>query len=243
MAELYLDAVIETALSEVGYQSNGKFNKYSKTLDAVKFYNYPKDGVADFCKIFFDYCIYLNTNPQTADAARAMVYEPDKDNCGAGCTQSVQYYKNHGAWIAKPSDAHIGDEIFFKNGSGAYYHTGIVYDWDKKGLYTVEANADGGKTVKRFYYYSDAKIGGFGRPAYTVNEIPLPEPEPTPEPQEKQYRVKVKSYLNIREGAGTKYKEVGRLQDGATVTVYEEQNNFCRITGSLWVSKDYLREV
>ena len=185
MAEVYVKDVITTAKSEKGYQANGKNNKYAKDLDAVGFYNTAKNGYADFCSIFVDWCVWKNTTPQTADNARAIMYEPNKDNCGAGCAQKVSYFKAHKAWYSKCQDAHEGDEIFFKSASKVsssnplgVYHTGIVVGWDGKGLYVMEANTSGGKTLEKFYKYGDSKIAGFGRPKYTAYEKPAVKPAP-----------------------------------------------------------------
>ena len=134
--------------------------------------------------------VYRNIKPQTADNARYAMCEPNVDNCGAGCTQAVQYFKQAGRW-SEPFNSkggcngEVGDKIFFKKSNGAFYHTGIVVDWDKKGLYVVEGNTNGGKVAKKFYSYSDSKIGGFGHPRYTkweetTEEKPKEEVKPTP---------------------------------------------------------------
>lgn len=54
--------------------------------------------------------------------------------------------------------------------------------------------------------------------------------------------VKVKSRLNIRSGAGTQNKIVGKLNNGVKVTVYETKDNWSRIGENKWVSSDYLTE-
>lgn len=230
MANIYTKEVIATAKAEIGYQAKGKNNKYAKDLDAVGFYNTKKNGYADFCTIFVDWCVWKNTAPQTADNARAIVYEPNKDNCGAGCAQKVSYFKAHKAWYSKCQDAHEGDEIFFKSSSYVsaqnplgVYHTGIVVAWDGKGLYVVEANTSGGKTLEKFYKYSDPKIAGFGRPKYTAYERPevKPEPEPAPDPIENPdlYSIKVrklyynKSFVMVGDDVGTVQDIVGAKQD------------------------------
>ena len=176
--ELYRQDVIDTALAQVG-KVCGKSSEYAKELDAVKFYNYPKDGAANSCKIFVDDMIYRNIKPQTANNARDAVCEPNKDNCGAGCTQAVGYFKAAGRWY-EPFNSKggcngcKGDEIFFKKSNGAIYHTGLVVDWDSKGLYVVEGNTSyegkSGMVAKKFYSYSDGKIAGFGRPKYSEDK-------------------------------------------------------------------------
>lgn len=187
MATLYAKEVCDLALKQVG-KSCGKTNEYSKELDKVNFYNYPKNGVADSCSIFVDDMIYRCIKEKTEHNARAAVYEPDKDNCGAGCTQAANYFKSHKAWISKASDFKKGDKIFFKKTNGAIYHTGLVVGTGST-ITTVEGNTNGGKVAKKTYKATDPKIAGAGRPKYTAYERPQAEPEkpdplpsPTPEP-------------------------------------------------------------
>lgn len=155
----------------------GKTNEYSAFMDSYKFYNYPKNGAANSCAIFYDTAIMKNMKPEpNADKARSILCEPNVDNCGAGCTQKVQYYKSKGRWISQPSKATTGDEIFFKKSNGAIYHTGAVVDWDSKGFYVVEGNTNGNKVAKKFYSYSDPKIAGFGRPDWYKYEDEVEKP-------------------------------------------------------------------
>lgn len=199
MAKIYLKPTVQWYKDQIGYSSgSSKSSKYSKELDSVSFYNYPKNGAANWCAIFDDCGIYENAIDASVSEVRAMVYEPNNDNCGAGCAQKIQYFKNGKAWYphkVKGCPAQIGDQIFF--GSSQYvsssnplgaYHTGVVIDWDGSGLYTAEGNTNGkGDVSKRFYSYGDSRILGFGRPKWTGNEPPKEEikdekPEPTPAP-------------------------------------------------------------
>ena len=59
----------------------------------------------------------------------------------------------------------------------------------------------------------------------------------------KLMRVKVNTYLNVRNGAGTQYNIIGRLDNGIEVFVYEEKGDWARIGTNEWVSKAYLVEV
>ena len=52
--------------------------------------------------------------------------------------------------------------------------------------------------------------------------------------------VKVSTRLNIRNGAGTGYKVIGKLYNGKKVTVYETKNGWSKIGENMWVSSDYL---
>lgn len=269
MAKIYSKPTIEWYKKQVGYSSgSSKSSKYSKTLDSVSFYNTKKNGYADWCAIFYDAGIYENAEPNSdISGVRALVYEPNSDNCGAGCAQKIQYYKNAGAWYphkAKGCPAMTGDEIFFgaekykskTNPLGAY-HTGAVIDWDSNGLYTAEGNTNGkGDVSKKFYSYSDSRILGYGRPNWTGSEPPKeekpePAPEPTPAPAPtpekpaassgKKYKVIAKRGLNIRSGTGKEYRKLGALNYGDTVTVYEIKNGWGRIGDGRWVCMDYLK--
>lgn len=255
MAELYAKSVIDLAYAQVGYQANGKYNKYAEELDSVNFYNTKKNGYADWCAIFVDWLIYKNTDPMTAHNARQLVYEPDNDNCGAGCTQKVQYYKSHGAWVTNVSKAQSGDQIFFKKSNGVVYHTGYVVTWDSKGFYVVEGNTNGGKVAKKFYSFGDEKIAGFGRPNYTGWEEPKPEPTPSPDPEPtptptpdpkpmktKSGMVRVNTVLNVRSAPTTNAPVVKQLKDQTIVTIYETKNGWDRIGSNEWANNTWIKE-
>lgn len=235
--------VVNMALAQVGNVC-GKTSEYAKELDSVKFYNYPKNGAANSCSIFVDDMVYRCCDPKTADYARSVVYEPNKDNCGASCTYSASYFKSHKAWIAKSKDFQTGDKIFFKKKDGKLYHTGIIVELGDK-ITTVEGNTNGGKVAKKTYSFSDSKIAGAGRPAYSVvvsapSPAPAPTPAPAPAPSFNIYHVRVNSVLNVRKGPGTNFLRVGQLKNGTAVTVYETSGSWGRIGDKRWVSMKYL---
>lgn len=260
MAEVYIKDVVNEALAQVG-KSCGKTNKYSAELDKVSFYNYKKNGVADSCSIFVDDMVYRNTSPKTAHNARSVMCEPDKDNCGAGCTQAAGYFKSAKRWISKPVDFKVGDKVFFKKSNGAIYHTGIIVAIGNK-ITTVEGNTNGGKVAKKIYSFSDAKLAGAGRPKYTGYEKAKAEPIETPDakpadkvepvaspkqptkpstasPSGKTMTVKVNTVLNVRNAPNGNI--VGRLKNGTKVTVYDQKNGWARIGSGKWVFMQYLR--
>ena len=180
---------VNTALSEVGYQGESKNSKFTEFLDSISWYNFPKKNSCTWCAIFVDYCVAINAGNLSYEQARQIVCEPADHNAntGAGCTQHAQMYKDHGRWISKVSDATTGDQVFFKKSNGQIYHTGIMVDWDSKGIYTVEGSTDGGKVSKRFYSYGDSKLAGFGRPDWykfdeEKTEEPVADPTPPAEP-------------------------------------------------------------
>lgn len=191
--EVYAKDCINWWKDQVG-KSCGKTNEYSAYMDSYNFYNTKKNGVANSCAIFYDTAIMKTMTPEAnANAGRAILCEPNVDNCGAGCAQKVQYYKNAGRWYTKTSDAQSGDQIFFKRNSSVsksnplgVYHTGAIVDWSdkKKEFYVVEGNTNGGMVAQKTYAYGDSRIAGFGRPKWTGWERPKEEkPEPVVEPK------------------------------------------------------------
>lgn len=177
-----LSKILSIAMSEVGYlekKSNShlddktanagrnNFTKYARDMDAIPgFYNGKKQGYA-WCDVFVDWLMV-----QAVGVARAkeLLCQPDK-SLGAGCPYSAAYYKNKSQYHSKPQ---VGDQIFFKDGSGDICHTGIVYDVDNSYVYTVEGNtssasgvvANGGAVAKKRYKLSYSMIAGYGRPKY-----------------------------------------------------------------------------
>lgn len=265
MGSLYSRDLVRIAEAEVGYQAEGKWNKYAYDLDQVDFFTGcgKKQGL-DWCSVFTSWCAYQairnssgEFDPDVWDA-HYFLYQPDSNDCAAVVKYVVQYYKNHGAWYESYQDLSVGDQVVFQNDNG-YSHTGWCVDWDDEGFWTVEGNTNGGKVAKKYYTYAAYPIGGyvagFGRPRYDGKEYPsgnshssepviepIPEPvtEPDPIKNGKTYTVSVNSFLNIRDEANSGSKKMGELYNGAKVIVLEEQDGWGKIGDNLWVSMDYL---
>ena len=188
----------------------GKTSKYAEEMDAIHYYNYPKNGVANSCALFCDNALLHScTDPsydEDAECAKwtalQAMYEPQNgSNAGAGCVQKVGYFKKANAWYTDTSDFCELDEIFFassdyvsdENPYGVY-HTGMIVDWGyveelgTDGFTTIEGNV-GGEVVYRYYRYDDPRILGAGRPNWDgwgdgsdVDEGSDDEPTPAPEP-------------------------------------------------------------
>ena len=176
-----VDKVISMAMSEVGYiekKSNANldsktlnagsknYTKYARDLDKISgFYNGKKQGFA-WCAVCVDWCMVQALG---VDRARTLLCYP-KNSCGAGCSESIKYYKNNNRFIT--SNPKKGDQIFFKQG-----HTGLVYDVDKTKVYTIEGNttkslwvvANGGEVCKKSYNLKSSSIVGYGRPDYKID--------------------------------------------------------------------------
>jgi hypothetical protein len=136
MGSLYAKDVVDQALNEIGYQADGKYNIYASELDKCNYWNMdPKNGKADWCAIFVNWCVYANTRNSDGliDAdkwdAHYFLFEPDKgENLAAGCGYAADYYQKNDAWTDNPER---GDQVFFRD----YAHTGLVVDWDDKGFW------------------------------------------------------------------------------------------------------------
>ena len=178
----YVEKVISIAKAEIGYQEKagnsqlddksanvGKNNytKYARDLDNISgFYNGKKQGYA-WCECFVDWC---HVQAYGAENAKMLLCQPNNSS-GAGCKESMDYYKSKGQLYTSPQ---IGDQIFFKNLVGTVCHTGLVVNVDTSYVYTIEGNtssgnsldADGGQVCEKKYALNYARIAGYGRPNY-----------------------------------------------------------------------------
>lgn len=177
----YASKVIAIARAEVGYLEK-KSNRFldSKTLNAGsnnytkygrdmhKIYQSVMDFPAPWCDAFVDWCFQKAYGISTAKSFLGGDFNDYTPS-------SAQLYKNKGAWYKEPK---IGDQIFFTNGK-RIYHTGIVYNVDKRYVYTVEGNTSGGSGVvangggvfEKKYLLTNSKIAGYGRPKYDVEPV------------------------------------------------------------------------
>lgn len=179
-----VEKLLATARAEVGYlekktnsnldsktenAGSNNWTKYARDLDRLGVYNFPKNGYA-WCDIFVDWCFVKTFGLETA---WKMTNQP-MGGCGAGCTYSAQYYENVGRFFK--SNPQPGDQIFFKADDGGMGHTGIVEKVANGRVYTIEGNtssdagvvANGGSVNDKSYSLSYAKIGGYGRPDWSL---------------------------------------------------------------------------
>lgn len=194
MASLYRKPCVDSAISDIGYESDGLYNKYAERLDECDFFAGcgKKNGSVDYCAIAYCYWLFLNVITDSGDIddddrkymVHYAMYQSDDCCTSAGCTQQANVYKANNAWSDDFSDLAVGYQVFFKKSNGAIYHTGICVDWDDEGFYTVEANVNSYHTEKRYYKYSDSKVAGFGIPRFDGYELaaaPTPDPIITPD--------------------------------------------------------------
>jgi peptidoglycan hydrolase-like protein with peptidoglycan-binding domain len=121
--------------------------------------------------------------------AKRLLCQPN-NSAGAGCKESMDYYKAKGQLYTSPK---VGDQIFFKNLVGTVNHTGLVIKVDNSYVYTIEGNTssgnkldtDGGQVCEKKYELNYARIAGYGRPNYDVQNAtgtskPIPNDTKTP---------------------------------------------------------------
>lgn len=179
-----VERLLAVASAEVGYlektsnfqldsktanAGSANYTKYARDLDAMGVYHARKQGLS-WCDIFADWCFVQAFG---LDAALRMTGQP-KGGYGAGCTESANYYRRMGRF--HQSGPQPGDQIFFSNSSGGMAHTGIVERVANGKVYTIEGNtsgasgvvANGGGVCRKSYSLTYNRIGGYGRPDYSI---------------------------------------------------------------------------
>jgi hypothetical protein len=242
----YASAVIDIALGEVGYlekKSNKSLDSKTANAGSANYTKYGRDmhelypSVMDFpaawCDAFVDWCFqkaYGISNAKGLLGGNFNDYTPS----------SAQLYKNKNAWGNTPK---IGAQIFFKN-STRICHTGLVYDYDDRYVYTVEGNtsgasgvvANGGGVCKKKYLRTNSKIAGYGYPKYdgetvkkttdkTVNKASSTKDVKATGTADKFDEKLAGTYtttanLNLRNDAGTGNKSLCIVPKGTKVKCY-----------------------
>lgn len=171
--EGYLEKASNANLdSKTGNAGDKNWTKYARDLDALGLYNGKKNGYA-WCDMFCDWCFVRTFG---LELAMQMTGQPTKNGYGAGCTESVRYYKKIERFFSKPM---AGDQIFFTNDGGkTFCHTGLVVAVKNGYVHTIEGNtssqsgvvANGGAVRQKSYLLTYRRIGGYGRPKYDLAE-------------------------------------------------------------------------
>ncbi len=207
--------------SKTANAGSNNYTKYARDLDALGFYNGKKNGVA-WCDIFVDWCFVQAYGLE--DAQKLTFQKIGKNNSGAGCKYSRNYYKNNRRLFDTPQ---AGDQIFFYGSDmTSISHTGLVIKVDSNYVYTVEGNtssasgvvANGGCVREKKYKHDYNRLAGFGRPDYGIQASATTTTPPALETKggEGVKYVKVTgSSVNIRSGDSTKYGKVAILKKGA----------------------------
>lgn len=170
--EGYLEKATNAQLdSKTANAGSNNWTKYARDLDNIgNIYNGKKNGYA-WCDVFVDWCFIKTFG---VDLAMKLLCQP-YGGAGAGCTYSVQYYKQKGQF--HKSNPQAGDQIFFTNDGGATsYHTGLVIAVGNGKVYTIEGNTssasgvipNGGCVRTKSYNLTATYICGYGRPDWSL---------------------------------------------------------------------------
>lgn len=201
------ERLLSTAAAEIGYlekKSNSQlddktanagsanYTKYARDLDAVKFFNTPKNGYS-WCAVFVAWCFFIAFGLELA----LKLLCQSLGSCGAGVKAAAQYYKGKGRFHT--SGPQPGDQVFFvqRNSSGfitSWLHTGLVDTVEGGYVYTIEGNtsgasgviSNGGGVCRKRYALTDTSIGGYGRPDWSL--VPKPEKENSMKELTKTYK-------------------------------------------------------
>ena len=232
------EKVIDIALSQVGTREGANnWNKYAKDLDSVSFFNYPKQNCS-WCSVFVAWCVWRATD-ENKDKALKALYQPQKDNCGAGCKFAAKYYREHKAWSTKPVK---GSQIFFgKAGAkeGEESHTGLVVSVGVTTITTVEGNKNN-QVSRCSYSIKDSRIIGYGLIKYDTTAQVEPQKPQSPQADSKPsnttssytlYKVKTNTGANlrIRSKPTTKSDTLGAIPNGKKVKVFDIVGNWAKV--------------
>ena len=207
--EQAIDALIATAEAEVGYHEkasgdlkylydktansgSANYTKYNYEMHQIQPSNMDYPGA--WCDCFVDWCMKTTFGVETAKKVICGKFDDYTPN-------SSSYYKNAGRWSSVPKR---GDQAFFKN-SQRICHTGIVYHFDGKRVYTIEGNA-GNEVRKKSYTLGDSYIAGFGQPLYSAASD-----QPVPKPSFKEKVQNFQKWLNANYAQILKTAGIGQL--------------------------------
>lgn len=170
--------VIAEALKWVGYlekassykldhmTANAGSNNYTIFSEWYKNKGYGNYQAQPWCAMFVSY-VFGNVISNSEQIMPHFHY----------CPTAVNWFKSNQRLAVNPE---IGDVIFFKDSKGTACHTGIVYAFDDRNVYTIEGNtslalgvvANGGAVVKKSYARNNSKIIGYGRPKWDAVVMP-----------------------------------------------------------------------
>ena len=162
MGEVKWSDVKRIAQGEIGYTESGNnWTKYAKDLDAINYFNTPKQNIA-WCATYTSWCIWKAAAPDPKGTALAAQYQPVKDNCGCGVKYNAQYYKNAKEFYSSPKEG----DVFFTKG---YNHTGFVLKVNGDGTFLTNEGNHNDQVANVTRKISDME--GFGRPWWTAEDF------------------------------------------------------------------------
>ena len=201
--------------SKTGNAGSKNYTKYARDLYNAGYYQGNKNGY-EWCEVFNDWCHWIASG-KDAKLAQEVIYQTGL--YGAGCTWSAMCYRNAGRFFSAPK---VGDQAYF-GAVGNEYHTGIVSKVTDTHVYIIEGNtsgasgvvANGGGVCEKSYPIGYAKIAGYGRPNYDVDEVP----------QKGEGYTLVKFIMDVQKACGAKVDGIAGPETlSKTVTISATKN-------------------
>ena len=253
--------VIDIASGEVGYlekNSNAQlddktanagsnnYTKYARDLDVLSWFNGKKQGYA-WCAVFVTWCFYQAYGM----IAKKMLFQPDNDNCAAGCASARSYFNKQGHLHDAPEP---GDQVFFwSSDMSKISHTGLVVAVDGEHIQTIEGNTSGGSDVipnggavcKKSYSLGYHRIAGYGCPDWSKSQEKGSDPTMTTDYSAEVYSSNGKP-VNLRASMSTNSRVICQVPVGKQVHVIEEHDKWVRCTYQAdttgYMLREFLRE-
>lgn len=219
------------------------YTKYAQEIDALGVFVSPVQGQPWCATWVTDGFI----NVYGVDKGLDMLCQPSSKSYAANCGDAAGYYQKAGRWYSTPQ---VGDQVFFKNSTYNYAHTGIVTQVTATEVTTIEGNtssaagvvANGGAVTKKHYPIGSSSFKGFGRPKY---EEPKQEEPIKDEEEFTPYVARITAIaLNVRTGPGTNYPVAMVIRNGGAYTIVAEENGFGKLkSGAGWIMLQHTEKV
>ena len=134
---------------------------------------------------------------------------------------------------------HVDTTLRVRSGPGTDYK--IVASLKNNEKVTVYETKNGWSRIGTNKWASSSYLYTQKTTSTTTSKPTTTTPTNVKKPTKKYTRyVHTSTKLNVRKGAGTKYKKVSTLKNNAKVTVYETKKGWSRIGTNKWVSSSYL---
>lgn len=134
---------------------------------------------------------------------------------------------------------HVDTTLRVRSGPGTDYK--IVASLKNNEKVTVYETKNGWSRIGTNKWASSSYLYTQKTTSTSTSKPTTTTPTNVKKPTKKYTRyVHTSTKLNVRKGAGTKYKKVATLKNNAKVTVYETKKGWSRIGTNKWVSSSYL---
>lgn len=155
-------------LDDAEANQSGMFTKYARDLDAVSYFNGPKQGFS-WCCVFVCWLYYTILGKEWA---LKILGQPETGNLAAGTGPLVRYLEK--VTVKNAASCEVGDIVLYdytsEDGVADYDHVGIIYKVDEKYIYVAQGNAESVKGVGIDFVHSPKhkNVQGIYRPHWEL---------------------------------------------------------------------------